>query len=75
MSPFLFIIMAEALRRSITKAMEEGLWKGIIATPEVEPITHQQFSDDTILFGDASRCEANNIKKLLDDYKKAFDKA
>lgn len=50
-SPFLFIIMVQALGISFTEVREDGLLKGVKITSELDPITHQQFADDIMLFG------------------------
>lgn len=49
LSPFLYIIMAEAFGHAISKAQLEGKINGIIVTENVPNITHQQYADDTIL--------------------------
>lgn len=71
-SPSLFILMVEALGRSICKVVRSGLWWGIKVSPDTEPVTHQKFVDDTILFWDTSRREAFMIKKVFDKYCQAF---
>lgn len=68
LSPFLFIIMAESLGRVINWAREKGQLVGIKITSNMEPITHQQFVDDTMLFGSSSHMEAKRIKKILNNY-------
>ena len=55
MSPFLFIIMAEAFGRAIQKAQGVGLIKGITITGNIPNITHQQFANDTILPGSSTK--------------------
>lgn len=42
--------------------------KGIKITSNMEPITHQQFVDDTMLFGLSNTTEAKTLKKILDSY-------
>lgn len=42
LSPFLFIIMAEALGKSISHLRTEGRWKGIEAAPRLDRVTHHQ---------------------------------
>ena len=70
-SPFLFIIMAEAFGRAIKKTQTDNMIKGVRVTKEVENTTHQQFADDTILAGISTLQEANNFKHILDTYTKA----
>lgn len=50
-SPYLFIIMIEALGRTIKQAQLEGNLIGSRPTRACEPITHHHFFDDTILIG------------------------
>ena len=70
LSPFLFIIMAEVLRRLIHRQQEQGLWRGIKITETVEALTHLQFVDDTFLVGIESLEEARTMKKTLELYGK-----
>lgn len=69
-SPFLFIIMVETLGKTIDKAHTNNQIKGIKITNGIEPITHQQFADDTMLLGAAKELEARNFKKILTKYSK-----
>lgn len=46
--------------------------KGIKAASSLRPDSHQQFVDDTLLFGEASMGEAGLWKKLLNDYADVF---
>ncbi|XP_059064949.1 secreted RxLR effector protein 78-like [Cryptomeria japonica] len=66
LSPFLFILLAEVLGRFIQHLGSEDKWKGVLVAASVEAVTHQQFTDAAILFGDASFREACIIKKTLD---------
>lgn len=71
MSPFLSIIMADTLDRSISKAREEGGIIGIPITGALTPITHQQFIEDTMLFGRGDTREASSFKGILKSYMEA----
>lgn len=73
LSPFLFIIMVESLGRLINRAREKALLVGIKITSNMEPITHQQFVDDTMLFGSSSHMEAYGIKNILNNYTNISD--
>lgn len=68
LSPFLFIIMAEALGRMINQSRMEGQWRGINIANGMEAVTHTQFADGTLLFGEASLREARIMKCILDRY-------
>lgn len=67
-SPFLFIILAEAFERSIKKAQKEWKIKGITILEDIQKITHLQFSDDTILPWESSEEEAQNFKEIIQNY-------
>lgn len=63
--------MAESLDRSISRAREVGQVTRIIITSNLDPITHQQFVDDTMLYGHSDLGEVQDFKKILDSYSKA----
>eukprot|EP00253_Pinus_taeda_P009371 PITA_09371 len=65
LSPFLFVLMAEGLGCLIIHALHSRQLRGISVH---EPLahTHQQFVDDTMLFGHPSTQEASAFKSLLD---------
>lgn len=65
LSPFLIIVLTEALSRSVKKAHLEGKWKGIHFPNTRLTITHSLFFDDTILFGMSTIDEAKKIKEVL----------
>lgn len=67
-SPFLFILMAESLGRLLNNAREQLSIQGIHITSGLEATTHQQFVDDTMLFGQSSLQESNAIKQILQTY-------
>ena len=64
-SPFLFLIVMEALSCLLNKAHEEGLIKGI-STPNGGPIiSHLLFADDAIIVGDWSNSCLDNVVRIL----------
>jgi exonuclease III len=65
LSPFLFIIMAEGLSRSIHAALENNLLTGLPLHGLTPPISHSQFVDDTLLMGSPTAREANSLKEIL----------
>jgi hypothetical protein len=65
LSPFLFIIMAEGLSRSIHMALENKLLTGLPLHGLSPPISHSQFVDDTLLMGSPTAREANSLKEIL----------
>lgn len=71
LSPFLFILLAEGLGRTLKDKRRTGELKGIDLHNSQTSHTHQQFVDDTMLMGIASVKEARVIKKMLEDFNKA----
>ncbi|XP_057871094.2 uncharacterized protein LOC131077585 [Cryptomeria japonica] len=65
--------MAEVLSNLIKSKQSVSHWEGIQVHRLIEPITHSQFADDTILFGEATMKEAKGIKEVLDKYSKLLD--
>jgi len=65
LSPFLFIIMAEGLGRSIQAAITGNHLKGLPLHGIHPPISHSQFVDDSLLMGTPMICEANAILDIL----------
>lgn len=71
LSPFLFILMVEGLGRALKARKVEGAIKGVRPHEGMDPQTHQQFVDDTMLMGVSSVREAREIKDTLEIYKRA----
>ncbi|GLT52165.1 hypothetical protein SLA2020_255190 [Shorea laevis] len=65
LAPFLFLMVAEALNGLISKATEEGLFKGVTVGELELNITHLQFADDSIFFCEASAKNVWMIKCIL----------
>ncbi|XP_059067089.1 uncharacterized protein LOC131858110 [Cryptomeria japonica] len=74
LSPFLFVLMAEMLDKQIKNKVDQGLWKGFSISERLSPVSHSQFTDDTILFGYASEREALVIGSVLEAYEKESSK-
>eukprot|EP00253_Pinus_taeda_P036591 PITA_36591 len=70
LSPFLFIIMAEGLGRSIKNSIQSQVLKGI-SLHQTPTISHQQFVDDNMIFGYSSVQEARALNSLLLLFSKA----
>ncbi|GKU93427.1 hypothetical protein SLEP1_g7022 [Rubroshorea leprosula] len=68
LSPFLFLVVAEALSGLIRKAEEIGLLKGIQVGRGNLRLTHLQFADDTILFSEASEANAWAMKCVMGSF-------
>jgi hypothetical protein len=71
LSPFLFIIMAEGLGRSIRAAVESNLLTGLPLHGISPPISHSQFVDDTLLMGTPTVREANSLLAILQTFSDA----
>lgn len=69
-SPFLYIIMVEALGRAIKSNQSNNLLEGVEVTTNYV-VTHQQFADDNLLLGATKVKEAIQLKMLLESFGKA----
>ncbi|XP_059070785.1 uncharacterized protein LOC131860395 [Cryptomeria japonica] len=72
LSPALFELMAEVLGKLIKKRHTYNIWKGIKVHNQLNAITHSQFADDIVIFGEASLVEAKNIMSTLKLYSEQF---
>jgi hypothetical protein len=66
-SPFLFILMMEGLRRILKRASVADEIKGIKPFENFPNSTHQQFVDNTILHGTRMVKEEESFKIILED--------
>eukprot|EP00253_Pinus_taeda_P021290 PITA_21290 len=71
LSPFLFILAAEGLGRFIKKEREANRIKGLKLWGNNLPLTHQQFVDDIMLFGEPTVKEVKHLRRILDLFAKA----
>lgn len=69
LSPFLFILLAEGLGRTLKSRKNQGEIKGIDPPEGMLPQNHQQFVDDTMLIGVALVREEKAIKNMLNTFK------
>jgi hypothetical protein len=65
LSPFLFIIMAEGLSRTIKAAISDQSLSGLTPHGFSPPISHSQFVDDLLLMGVPTAREAIRIKSII----------
>ncbi|GKV16172.1 hypothetical protein SLEP1_g26854 [Rubroshorea leprosula] len=65
LSPFLFLIVAEGLNGIVASAVEKGRYKGVVIGSKDVMVTHLQFADDTIFFGDATEDNIWVIKCIM----------
>ncbi|GKE11180.1 reverse transcriptase domain, reverse transcriptase zinc-binding domain protein [Tanacetum coccineum] len=52
LSPFLFILAAEGLNAIVTKAVEKGIFRGVVVRENKITVSHLQYADNTIFFGE-----------------------
>lgn len=71
LSPFLFILCAEALVSCLNRSEEEGRLHGIKLTASCPSIHHFLFADDSLLLCKANRAEAEEIMACLRLYGEA----
>ena len=62
--------MLESFGGAIVKSQNKRKNRGITITKEVPKITHQQFADYTILPTESTLKEAQNFKKIINNYRK-----
>ncbi|XP_071705220.1 uncharacterized mitochondrial protein AtMg01250-like [Rutidosis leptorrhynchoides] len=65
LSHFRFILAAEGLNLMATLAVEKGLFKGVEVRRDKIPISHLQYTDDTIFIGEWNRLNAFCLQNLL----------
>ena len=64
LSPFLFVIIAEALSRMVGKAAQEGLIQGFKVAASTPLVTHLNYGDDTLIFCEANEDQIRNVKAI-----------
>nr|XP_043619869.1 uncharacterized protein LOC122591684 [Erigeron canadensis] len=65
LSPFLFLIVMEALSGMMKKAVASGLFQGIRVNLDGPLLSHFLFADDGIFLGDWSIQNGRNLKRIL----------
>lgn len=73
LSPYLFIIMAEALSTLLTNGMNTKVISGISLSKFSPSFNHLFFADDSMLFSKTSKLDAYGIINVLNTYSKAFE--
>lgn len=65
LSPFLFVIVMEALTGIMKKATSAGLFNGIKVTNEGPYLSHLIYADDVVFIGEWSIVNVNNLRRIL----------
>lgn len=65
LSPFLFLAIAEGLSRMISVACKNGKFNPVKVGKEELEVSHLQFADDSIIFGDANEMNIETLKSIL----------
>ncbi|KAJ0805636.1 putative RNA-directed DNA polymerase [Helianthus annuus] len=65
LSPFLFLVVMEALSVILVNAKNEGILKGISIPNNGPNISHLLYADDAIVMGEWSRSEIVNVVRTL----------
>ena len=69
---FLFILMEEGLSHLLQTQAENGELRGLRLQDNMDPQTHQQFVDDTMLMGHPSIQEVRSFRNYLNLFAKAL---
>jgi hypothetical protein len=70
-SPYLFLICAEALSAMLNQAEVRGVISGVPTSKRGPKISHLFFADDSLLFCKANSVEWRRLTKILDKYEAA----
>ncbi|GJW49120.1 reverse transcriptase domain, reverse transcriptase zinc-binding domain protein [Tanacetum coccineum] len=67
LSPFLYLIAAEGLNVTLKEAVSKGIYKGVqIGRERRASISHLQYADDTLVFGEWNSVNAKNLMRILE---------
>nr|GFB33532.1 RNA-directed DNA polymerase, eukaryota [Tanacetum cinerariifolium] len=64
LSPFLFILVMESLHLSVTRAVNDGIFKGLCITGS-SSLSHTFYADDAVFIGEWSIENLDNLLKIL----------
>lgn len=68
LSPYMFILCAEALTAVINKNIYDGLYRGCRVSKSAPLVTHTMYADDVLLFGIATKEELQTVDRMLERY-------
>ncbi|KAK3193217.1 hypothetical protein Dsin_024527 [Dipteronia sinensis] len=68
LSPYIFVLCMEKLSHIINQKLAEGAWKTVKVSRRGRGISHLFFTDDLILFGQASVDQVETIRECLDTF-------
>ena len=68
LSPYLFLLVAEGLSRLLKGAESRGELHGVRVCRDAPVVSHLLFADDSLILMQASKENADNLKRLLDRY-------
>ncbi|XP_059428496.1 uncharacterized protein LOC132162251 [Corylus avellana] len=71
LSPYLFILCAEALSSLLTRADQKGFLRGVPTSKKGPRLNHLFFADDSLLFCRTNVTNWRQLTKLLEKYEKA----
>ncbi|KAF5784203.1 putative RNA-directed DNA polymerase [Helianthus annuus] len=64
-SPFLFVIVMEALSFLISRACDLGIFKGVVLPNDGPSVSHLFFADDAIILGEWDKENIMNVVRIL----------
>ncbi|GJY48443.1 reverse transcriptase domain, reverse transcriptase zinc-binding domain protein [Tanacetum coccineum] len=65
LSPFLFIFAAEGLNAIVTEAVKKCIFRGVVVGVNNVTVSHLQYADDTIFFGEWNKENAKSLMCIL----------
>ncbi|GJV67326.1 reverse transcriptase domain, reverse transcriptase zinc-binding domain protein [Tanacetum coccineum] len=65
LSPFLFNLAEEGLNALVSEAVEKGIYRGVAVGASNVTLSHLQYADDTIFFGEWSKENANSLLCII----------
>jgi hypothetical protein len=71
LSPYLFLLCAEALSAMLTRAEKKGVLTGVPTSKKGPTLSHFFFADDSLILCKANSVEWRRLTKILDKYEAA----